>query len=351
MLTTKAQEILSSRGLEPELLSRFGWSSKDDNGTDVWIEIPFFVGTDIVNRKSRTIAGEKKFYQEANARKVFWNFNALTDSTLKNEPVIITEGEIDALTAIQCGYSRTVSVPDGAPATALGERDTEKYSYIADALPLLKDEREIILAVDGDAAGNNLLHDLAIRLGNPRCKWVRYPKGRDGRQLKDLNEAFMEYGERGVTETIRQAKFVKTNGAYKMSELPPFEEQPVLRVGFPGLDERFGIRRADFIVITGAPSGGKSTVLTDIACRMASNHGWKTAFASFEQHPRADHYRNLKKWFYGWGHSGSPDQWIDDNFVFLVPDEDELPDLNWFLTVCEMAVICGFRGMAISIPK
>ena len=32
-------------------------------------------------------------------------------------------------------------------------------------------------------------------------------------------------------------------------------------------------------------------------------------------------------------------RWIDDNFVFLIPNDDDLPNLDWVLNVCGMAVI------------
>ena len=36
--------------------------------------------------------------------------------TSRQGSVAITEGEIDAITAIECGFPLSVSVPDGAPA-------------------------------------------------------------------------------------------------------------------------------------------------------------------------------------------------------------------------------------------
>ena len=60
-------------------------------------------------------------------------------------------------------------------------------------LPKINCFEKIILAVDSDGPGVNLMNDLAMRLGKVRCKWVRYPQG-----CKDLNDALMKYGERGV---------------------------------------------------------------------------------------------------------------------------------------------------------
>ena len=140
---------LIERGLDPDLASRLGWSSEPRLGDD-WIAIPYVKGGKVVNHKYRTLAGEKRFSQDKDAEKCFWNFDVLTDPALKDQPLIITEGEMDALAAIQAGYERVVSVPDGAPASPLGGAGEAKYSYLDGALPILRNAPEIILAVDGE---------------------------------------------------------------------------------------------------------------------------------------------------------------------------------------------------------
>jgi twinkle protein len=109
---------------------------------------------------------------------------------------------MDALAAIQCGFLRTVSVPDGAPAEPLGGASGPKYAYLDEAIGRRR-EATIILAVDGDKAGANLFHDLVLRLGRARCKFVNYPFKRSKREqrCKDLNEVLQEWGEKGVVET------------------------------------------------------------------------------------------------------------------------------------------------------
>lgn len=348
MLTDTAIRILAEeRNLDPELLARHGWSSIENHAGGDWIAIPYMVGSDIVNHKYRSISGEKRFHQETGARKCFWNLNALLDSTLGAEPLVITEGEIDAMTAIQCGFIRTISVPDGAPAEAMGDRDGAKYSFVTDAQSALSNCSEIILATDGDGPGMNLLNDLALRLGKPRCKWIKYPIRSNGQgRCKDLNEVLITYGERGVIECLRRADWMKTDGVYAMDDLPPVIEQPVLTIGFPVLDNHVRVRRGDFWVVTGIPSHGKSTFLNDLACRMALNHNWRIAFASFEQQPQTDHRRNLRSW-HARKHKTwltpqdeiSADAWISGRFRFIVPSEDDSPNLEWMLEKCAMAVI------------
>jgi hypothetical protein len=169
VLTDRHLKILQARGLDSETVLRYGVESSPRLGGDC-VAIPFVREGQVVNRKYRTIAGEKEFRQDADALKCFWNGDVIADPTLADQPLVITEGEFDAMIAIQCGYSRTVSVPDGAPAEPIGLEASRKYGFL-DTVPhqALRSVREIILATDGDGPGTNLMNDLALRLGRARC--------------------------------------------------------------------------------------------------------------------------------------------------------------------------------------
>lgn len=213
MLSQASQEILEERGLDAEMLARLGISDSDRLPGSC-IAIPYVLGGVTVNHKYRQIGDQKGFSQDSGAAKCFWNIDVLSDETLDDRPLVITEGEFDAISAMQCGYPRAISVPDGAPAEAVGEDDSgAKYSYLRDAADLFKGVKEIILAVDGDGPGVNLLNDLAIRLGRHRCKWVKYPRG-----CKDLNDALRTYGEKGVVETLKRAEWMRLSGVFRMSD-------------------------------------------------------------------------------------------------------------------------------------
>ena len=75
------------------------------------VVFPFVEHGAVVNEKFR--APGKKFWQRQGGRRTFWNADALDDPPLATGPLslVITEGEIDALTAIECGFPLSVSVP------------------------------------------------------------------------------------------------------------------------------------------------------------------------------------------------------------------------------------------------
>jgi twinkle protein len=349
VLTARTMALLEQRGLDVELCERLGVRSAigPDGGND-WIAIPYRRGGRVVHHKYRRVFkqdGAPNFQQDRGARQCWWNEEILSDPTLAAEALIITEGELDAIAAMQTGFQRVLSVPNGAPEAEVRHegQSNGKYSFLADTLPLMKGITDIILAVDSDRQGSALLGDLAKRLGPGRCRFVVYPEG-----CKDLLDVLNDYGLDAVAEAIRNAPFVHVPGICRMSELPPIPEAKPHTTDMPGLDPYFRIRLGDFSVVTGIPSCGKSTVTNDMACRIVEKHGWHVTFASFEQHPTQDHRRALRTW-----HAGKPvhmqsheelrkaDAWIDGNFAFVVPPEDgdEEADLDWLLDKIATAVV------------
>lgn len=339
-LSERHLKLIENRGLDAEIVSRHGVETCEDR-PDL-IRIPYLVGGDVVNNKYRTLDGEKRFHQDKDGRKCLYNFNVITDASLAGEPLIIVEGEPDLWAAEQAGFTRVVSVPDGAPAEALGEDDSgAKYSYVRDAEPAMRDIKEIILCTDGDQPGINLMNDLAIRLGKARCKWVIYPKG-----CKDLGDALRLYGEKGVQETIRRARWVRVDGVYRMSELPPLANAVPHDPGMGELGSHYKLRLGDFAVVTGIPGHGKTTWVTDLCCRMVEIHGWDVAFAAFETRPQIDHRRMLSTWLHrkqpAWQSAEERYEaasWIDRHFSFICPSDDDSATLPWLLEKAAVAVV------------
>lgn len=355
-------DMLDARGLDVELASRLGLNGAPGGGEV--LQIDFRRGEDVVRRKFKRMGevpeGAPRYWQEPKGgAKIAWNEDALKDQSLSG-PLVITEGEIDAATAIQCGFLRTISVPDGAPPP--GERSAEdleasaKYDWLRELKPFLSREAvpEVILATDGDENGAALLQDLSIQLGRFRCKFVTYPKARDpearGRpRLKDLNEVLQDYGQKGVIETLNRAQWIKVEGVHRMSELPPLPKQVIYEPRpsrFSNFRHNFKVRLGDFSVITGTPGFGKTSFANDVMCGIAQDNDLTIAWASFEQEPQRDHKRNLRSWFIGFPdfradpqQIDAADRWIDERHVFIVPSEDEDADLEWLLDKMEASVV------------
>jgi twinkle protein len=363
-LSNAAMDWLADRNLDVELCDKLGLDSARRGGTEALV-LPFLRSDKIVRRKYRTLnpgEGDAKWSADKGGERIAFNENCLRRDDLIGQPLIITEGEFDCIAAIQCGFERSISVPDGAPPP--GERDKAeleagaKYAWHREIGALMGQDRvaEIIIAADGDENGAALLHDLATLLMPARCKFIRYPLappaaiaelGRD--RLKDLNEVLQFYGQKGVVETINRAEWFEVDGVFLMSELPPPKPAAVYEIDpqrFPLLSDHYKARMGDLVVLTGFPGLGKTTFINDVCCSLADNHGLRVAFASFEQSPTRDHRRALRSW-----HARKPnvymepeeraaaDRWIDEHFVFIVPKSDDDVTLDWLLARAETAVI------------
>src|SRR5699024_10927569 len=123
-MTTAQEWIENVRGLCPENLSRYGVKIGPSSvlGCEA-VGIPYVQSGELKTYKVRA-AGSRSSLEEAGTRVFDWsprgatvslgNVDVLDDSTLAVCPVIVTEGEFDALAVIECGFPRTVSVPHGA---------------------------------------------------------------------------------------------------------------------------------------------------------------------------------------------------------------------------------------------
>lgn len=324
-------EALEQRGLNPETAVRLGWRPCAGPGDQLWIAIPIIDQGKRVGTKRRTLTGKKTFTQDKGTPQILYNIDCLRDPLLAGFPLIITEGEMDALAAIQCGYPKTVSVPGGAP-----DHDDDTMSkywhYLEHAQPLLREQRPIVLAVDNDKNGKVLEAGLAQRLGKSRCQVLEYPTG------KDLNDVLKERGERALRETVGLARYVPLPGLLRLSEIPERAPRRALDTCIPGLEPHLRLRRGDLVVVTGPPGHGKSSFVANLACNMAWHWKARTAMASMEQAIVPDLRRVLRSYRseclerdMGEGQKAFADAWIDEHFFFLQADEGEDMTLDWLL--------------------
>lgn len=362
-MSAEILEGLQARGLDVELADRLGFASIRRDGTE-FLVIPCNREGRVWRRKLRTLGPDKRFSQEGESP-IPWNEDVLRDDSLQSQALIITEGELDAVAAIQCGFARTISVPDGAPQESSEKPfDQKRYEWVSELQPRLnrKHVTEIILATDGDGPGHALMQDLSVMLGRFRCKFLTYPM-KDGRRLKDLNEVLIEYGHKGVVQTINRAAFIQSDGVYRMSDLPELAPSTAYAAGMgiggaTGLlDENYRVRLGDFCVVTGIPSHGKSVFVNDFFCRLATRHGFRVAWASFEQETQRDHRRALRTWFAEtpeWKMQprelAEADEWIERHHRFIVAPEEADITLDWMMEKLEQAVVQHDCQVAVIDP-
>jgi twinkle protein len=371
-------KAIEGRNLNPETAARLGLHTAKHHDGEVVpsasgniMVFPFIEHGLTVNEKYR--GPGKKFWQMKGGKRTFFNSDALDDPALYDQgpnglPLVITEGELDAITAIDAGFPLSVSVPDGAPSPIDPAKPLErlepgleargKFEFLWNNRERLKKVRRFILAVDNDPAGKALEAELLRRLLPSRCYSVAYPEG-----CKDLNDVLKVYGQRKglamVYKILSEAKAYPIKGIYGLSDYPDKPPIQTFETRWEHLRPLFKMFFPSFIVVTGIPNHGKSTFVTDLLINMAETYGFKSAVFSPEM-PVVPHLRDKMRRIAGRSalenlsreQVSNLDRWIGEYFVFIDHDvngdEDEDISLEWILSRAEDAVLrFGVRILVI----
>ena len=288
----------------------------------------YFDRGEYINVKYRTI--DKRFTLLAKAELIPWNI----DSLIGKPVCYITEGELDALTLIQCGYLETISVPNGAQKNlSFLDRFVETH---------LEDKVRIILALDNDERGIVLRDELVRRLDADRCQIAEWPEG-----CKDANDVLMRHGTDRVRECIEAAHDIPLVGIQTADdvaqELHTLFDNGMKRgaaVGIRGFDSLMTFETGRYMVVSGRPGDGKSEFVDELCLRLCLLHDWKIAYFSPENVPIVYHLRKLceKLTRYPFQPSRSMTgqlldsciHWLTDNVCHILPGygEDGIVDFG-----------------------
>jgi twinkle protein len=334
------------RRIPAEIVTRFGihsgrWDAENsrpiaDLAGD-WVVFPYAERGAVVAEHCRKATG-KQFVQRAGGKKTFWNADVLDDPALQTgEPLIITEGEPDALTAITCGFPFTVSVPDGASPVPKGKDPDDldpidvkadqagKFEYLWNNKPRLDRIKRFIIATDNDPPGQRLAAELVRRLLPSRCMFVTYPDG-----CKDLNDVLRKHGTAKVAAVLNGAKPYPVRGLYRLSDYPEAPKLQLFSTGWETVDSLMRLYFGELVIITGIPSHGKSSWVMHLLCNLARLHGFRSAVFSPEM-PTVPHMRDRLRRIIG----KNADAEIGDKFVFIGADPtgqgDDDFDLAWII--------------------
>lgn len=343
MLSNRGLAFLNARGIDAETAIRFelyttsrpdGAAAPTDDDAADWLGIPYFEGGQKVDARFRNInpdcAHEDRYRSASGSKPRLFNRDVLADDLgLIAEPCIVTEGELDAIAAVQAGFQRAVGIP-GSNCVHVVDEAKEDFTEVD----------TIILATDADEAGHKLKAALIAKLRAPRCKQISaYPVG-----CKDLGDALARYKEKGVRATIERAVPVPVPGLYTLDELPKRPKLEVAKLSSFGTDfhKHIGICRRQLSIWTGEPGGGKSTIIKAIMWALNREKGWKFAAGFFEDDAEEHAVPDMMRLCIG-GEIGGPaadaaKQWVRENFCFIGADEDESPTIEDFLVAAEGAV-------------
>jgi len=207
------------------------------------IAMPYYEEGKLVLMKYRTTSKPSKHWREEGGKPVFWGMD-LCDTA---KPLVICEGEMDALAMDECGVPNVVSVPSGA----------DDLTCVELCWEWLEKFNKIIIWGDNDKAGKEMVQKLVLKLGHKRCYLVESPH-------KDANIHLYREGKDAVLQAVEKAKEVPVAGIIKVADIKRLDMAKIQTAYscLPGINKILGgYRMGELTVWSGTNSSGKSTFL------------------------------------------------------------------------------------------
>jgi len=361
-LEPRHYDFLQTRGISKKIADDMQLFSAEKffkrlNMTTEAIGFPYFKNGKLVSAKYRSIVG-KDFTQEVGGAQEFFGL----DKVVKDSPIVIVEGEIDALSLMECGIPNVLSVPSGAPIKVsdgkIDASEDKKFSYIWSAFETLSSVPYIVIATDTDTPGQALAEELARRIGKDRCRVAKFGR-------KDLNEVLLNDGAQAVIDIIKDAEPYPVAGlssaskfAERLNDLYSKGTGSGTSTGFSNVDEIYTVAEGQLTIVTGYPSSGKSNFVDQLMVNLGKANDWKFAICSFENQPEIHISRLMeiykeKRFFDGSNRMTEKDKneafkWVEDHFMFLDSESVEPATIESVLNRAKVAVArTGIRGLVI----
>ena len=303
-----------------------------EGGNCTTVHFNYYRDGELIATKLRS--GDKCFRQaKANCEQICYNL----DGILNTEDCYIVEGEMDALSLAEIGYTNVVSVPDGGSDKAMHWLVDYYEKYFAD-------KKTIYICSDNDTVGSDLCRELQKHFDPGSYVIVTdYGTKPDGTPCKDANDCLMYCGPDTLRKKLDEGKTVQPEGDVDMDAVADEMDNIIrnglpkgLPVGLPNLDQLMRIQKGRLYILTGTPGSGKSQFLDHIAVMMNVRYGWKFSVYSPEMMPLGEHLtmyltKLLGKPVYDIDPDGEEyregrDR-VKDAIHFVNPDSNEIDDV------------------------
>ncbi len=257
---TPAYEYLAKRGISKAVVDYVGIKC-DNKGV---MHFPFYSFGDVLTMVKcrpahKVIKGEgaKCWVQKGTSSSpLLFNANRINTEL----PLIITEGCIDALAVMECGYFNVVSVPLGS----------QNLQWIAQNLDWLDQFQDIILCGDADEAGKKMNIEASSRLGTDRCRFFLHPTYKVNgklKQINDINECLYRLGKAETRKCIDAAINAPNPKVIDFADIKSVDWSQVdgISFGLTELDKQlFKAYRSSLTLIFAKPSSGKTSYINQV---------------------------------------------------------------------------------------
>ena len=271
LITESKTKELRSRGISVTACKKFNYTVGTFNGETVQIANYYNKNNEVVAQKIRTKDKDFKLLGSLSEALLFgqqlWKEGG--------KRVIITEGEIDAMSVAQVLQFNTavVSIPNGATSA---EKSLRKH------LEWLETFDEIIIGFDTDEPGRQATNK-AVLLFTPGkakiCTW----------EAKDANEMLASGNVGGIITCISNAKEYRPDGILSGEDIwtamQSRETTEVFPTQYTELNTKIakGMRRGRLYTVTAGSGIGKSTFTKEIAYHLRMTHNLRIGMVALEE--------------------------------------------------------------------
>ena len=238
----KVEDYLSLRGF-----TKPTWERRGVGEVKGAIAFPYVVEGETVLmkfRKPEKYSGTgQKAWREEGGQSALWGM----DLCAFDKPLVIVEGEMDALALDEAGAPNVVSVPSGA----------KDLTWIENCWDWLDKFDKVIIWGDNDDPGKQMVREIIPKIGAWKCFTV-------DTQHQDANISLIKDGKEKTLECVNGAKGIPVNGLLDLADVVPIDLTNVARAssGIKALANSIGdFLMGEVSVWTGKNGQGKSTFL------------------------------------------------------------------------------------------
>lgn len=244
---------LEGRGISREIAQKYDVTARKDNPKILCF--PFYDETGrLITIKYRNMTYRKgqnksKEWFEKDTMPILFGMKQCEDF----ETLVITEGQLDALSVAQAGIKNAVSVPNGCTS----------FTWLTPCAEWVGKFREVVVFGDWEKGKMTLLDTLKDRL-DVRIRAVRR---QDYLGEKDANDILTKYGPQAVRKAVERAEEPKISNVKDLSAVKNVDLNALERVktGIVDIDRATGgLVMGSVVILTGERGQGKSTLLSQI---------------------------------------------------------------------------------------
>lgn len=182
----------------------------------------------------------------------------------ENKTLICTEGQLDQLSVVDCGYENVVSVPTGCGG----------WTWVPYCWDWIKKFEEIIVFGDYEKGHISLLDEFSKRFSQK----IKHVRTEDYKDCKDANDILRKYGKDQIRQCIDNAVLIPVKQVIELSDVEDVDIFSIEKVetGIKELDRLLfgGLPFGGVHLLTGKAGAGKSTLGSQILIR-ARKQGYK----------------------------------------------------------------------------